>query len=50
MLLNLLSCVPNFLRKVNRLFFWGEIESEKMQGLKGYATPSALLNYVRQKY
>lgn len=48
MLLDLLSCIPDFLREKSPVFL--ESESEKMQGLKGYATPSALLNYVRQEY
>lgn len=48
MLLNLLSCIPDFLREKSPVFV--EIESEKKQGLKGFAASSAVLNYVRQKY
>lgn len=49
MLLNLLTCISYFLREKSPVFV--EIQSgKKMQGLKGLATFSAVLNYVRQKY
>lgn len=58
MLLSLLSCrpcIPYFLREKSPYFFFfgrggGRIKNEKMQGLKGFATSSAALNYVRRKY
>lgn len=49
MLVNLLSCISYFLREKSPVFV--EIESgKKKEGLKGLATSSAVLNYVRQKY
>lgn len=47
---------PTSLEKSHHIFFFflggggGRIKNEKMQGLKGFATSSAALNYVRQKY
>lgn len=50
MLLNLLACISYFLREKSPVFVEIESGKKKMQGLKGLATSSAVLNYVRQKY